>query len=181
VSKWLDMAGPGDRYTIGVDWGRHEDFTVFAVLDQHQALVHVDRFTGIGYELQVGRLTALWQRFGCPPILAESNSMGGPLIERLQRARITVRAFHTTNASKAQAIEALSLGIENRQVALPADKRADFLRAELLAYEQERLPSGMIRYGAPPGQHDDGVMALAIAYHGAAVPIIEPGMQVAGL
>ena len=178
---WRDQAEPGRSYTVGVDWGRHEDFTVFAVIDDRHELVHVDRFTGIGYELQVGRLTQLWRRFGCPPILAESNSMGGPLIERLQRDRITVRAFQTTNASKAQAIEALVLAIENRQLALPKDARVDFLRNELIAFEQERLPSGMVRYQAPPGGHDDGVMALAIAWHGAAMPVIEPGVRVSGL
>lgn len=181
VSAWQAEAQPGRRYTIGVDWGRHEDFTVFSVLDQDCALVHVDRFTGIGYELQVGRLQALWLRFGKPPVLAESNSMGGPLIERLQRMRMTVRAFHTTNASKAQAIEALALAIENRQLAMPADPRVNFLRQELIAYEQERLPSGLIRYHAPDGQHDDGVMSLAIAYHGAAVPQIATAIRVAGL
>lgn len=178
---WRDFAEDGRAYTIGVDWGRHEDFTVFAVIDGAQQLVHVDRFTGIGYELQVGRLVNLWQRFRCPPILAESNSMGGPLIERLQRDRITVQAFQTTNASKAEAIEALVLAIENRQLALPKDARADFLRNELIAYEQDRLPSGMVRYGAPPGGHDDGVMALAIAWHGAARPPVVPGMKVAAL
>jgi hypothetical protein len=32
------------------------------------------------------------------------------------------------------------------------------------AYQAERLPSGQMRYGAPSGQHDDCVMALAIAW-----------------
>ena len=33
-----------------------------------------------------------------------------------------------------------------------------------MAYQAERLPSGLLRYGAPGGQHDDTVMALAIAW-----------------
>jgi len=37
----------------------------------------------------------------------------------------------------------------------------------LQAYEAERLPSGMLRYSAPEGYHDDCVMALALAWHGA--------------
>ena len=39
------------------------------------------------------------------------------------------------------------------------------LIAELQAYEAERLPSGMLRYGAPAGMHDDTVMALMLAWH----------------
>jgi len=30
----------------------------------------------------------------------------------------------------------------------------------------ERLPSGMVRYSAPAGLHDDTVMALALAWQG---------------
>lgn len=38
------------------------------------------------------------------------------------------------------------------------------LVGELVAYQAERLPSGLLRYGAPSGQHDDTVMALAVAW-----------------
>lgn len=178
---WLDKAEPGQGYTIGVDWGRHEDFTVFAVLDAALRLVHVDRFTGVGYELQTGRLKALWERFGKCPILAESNSMGGPLIERLQRERVAVRAFHTSNASKAEAVESLALAIEGGRMAFADDPRLQPVRDELLAFEQERLASGLIRYAAPPGGHDDCVIALAIAHHGAAVPAVPAALRVAAL
>jgi len=37
--------------------------------------------------------------------------------------------------------------------------------AELQAYQQERLPGGQVRYGAPEGLHDDAVMALALGWH----------------
>lgn len=167
TGPWLEEMQRDGTYTMGVDWGRTEDFTAIAVVDHRDRLVHVDRFTGVGYELQVGRLRRLWLRFGDARIVAEANSMGGPLIERLQREGLPIQRFVTTNASKTKAIEALALAIENRQLTLPADPRADTVRQELLAYEQERLPSGLIRYGAPPGLHDDTVMALAIAWHGA--------------
>lgn len=38
---------------------------------------------------------------------------------------------------------------------------------ELQAYEMETLPSGMIRFGAPEGVHDDCVMALGLAWYAA--------------
>jgi len=31
----------------------------------------------------------------------------------------------------------------------------------------DRLPSGMVRYSAPDGLHDDMVISLALAWHGA--------------
>ena len=156
--------GDGRAYVIGVDWGRHEDFTVIVVIDARaRAVVAVDRFTQIDYAIQLSRLQAVQQRFPRAPILAESNSMGGPLVEQLQRMRLPVRAFQTTAASKAQAVEALALALEQGSIRIPP---VQWLIDELLAFDQERLPSGSMRYGAPRGGHDDGVMALAIAWHG---------------
>lgn len=159
-------AGDGRAYVIGVDWGRHEDFTVITVVDARaNAVVAVDRFTQIDYAIQLARLQALHQRFPRAPILAESNSMGGPLVEQLQRLRLPVRAFQTTHASKNAAIEALALAFEQGALRIPA---MQWLIDELMAFNQERLPSGAMRYGAPQGMHDDGVMSLAIAWSGVA-------------
>lgn len=158
------QAEPGAAYVIGVDWGRHNDFTAFTTIDAKAgAVVAVDRFTDIDYAVQLARLQALHQRFPKAPILAESNSMGGPLIEQLQRMRLPVRAFHTSAASKAEAIEALALAFEQGAIRIPP---VPWLIDELLAFDQERLPSGAMRYGAPKGGHDDGVMSLAICYSG---------------
>jgi phage FluMu gp28-like protein len=156
----------GKAYVIGVDWGRHEDFTVISVINATTGeLVAIDRFTQIDYALQLARLQAVHLRFPRAPILAESNSMGGPLIEQLQKMRLPVQAFHTSAASKTQAIEALALAFEQGNIRIPA---VQWLLDELLAFDQERLPSGTMRYCAPKGGHDDGVMSLAIAWSGVA-------------
>jgi len=156
----------GASYVIGVDWGRHNDFTVFTTIDARAgAVVAIDRFTDIDYAVQLSRLQALHQRFPKAPILAESNSMGGPLIEQLQRMRLPVQSFHTSSASKTQAVEALALAFENGSIHLP---NVPWLIDELMAFDQERLPSGAMRYAAPKGGHDDGVMSLAIGWSGVA-------------
>jgi hypothetical protein len=158
--------GDGTAYVIGVDWGRTNDFTVFTTVNARTgALVALDRFTEVDYATQLSRLQSLHQRFPRAPILAESNSMGGPLIEQLQKMRLPVQAFYTSSASKNQAIEALALAFENGAIRLP-DVR--WLLDELLVFDQERLPSGTMRYCAPKNGHDDGVMSLAIAWSGVA-------------
>ena len=160
-----DKARPGHEYIIGVDWAKHADWTVLAVLDiTDNALVYLDRFNQIDYTLQRKRLEALHQRFRPHTIMAERNSIGDPAIEELQRAGLPVQPFTTTNASKAQAIDGLALAFEQGALRIPNDP---VLIGELQAYEMERLPSGMLRYSAPDGMHDDTVMALAIAWHGA--------------
>lgn len=160
----LAKADGGRAYVIGIDWGRHNDYTVFCVVDAtSKSVVALDRFTQIEYAFQLSRLRALAERFPRAPVVAEANSMGGPLIEQLRRDGLPVQAFLTTAASKSQAIEALALSFERGEIRIP---NVPALVDELMAFDQERLPSGSIRYGAPSGAHDDCVMALAIAWHG---------------
>lgn len=160
----------GHRYVFGVDWGKLNDFTVVAVVDSTtKELVALDRSNRVDYALQVGRLTALWEKFTPDAIYAEQNSMGEPLIEELQRKNLPVQPFQTTNASKAQVIDGLALAFERGELGILDDP---VLIGELQAYQAERLPSGLLRYGAPEGMHDDCVIALALAWWGASAPTV---------
>ncbi len=105
------------------------------------------------------------QRYDVNHWLAEQNSMGGPLVERLRHNDFPVRGFLTTNATKTNIIDALSLALEQGDLTLLDDP---VQLAELQAYQVERLPSGLIRYTAPEGMHDDCVIALALAWQGCA-------------
>lgn len=156
----------GHQYVIGVDWGRSADFTVICVIDtQTRELVYMDRFNQIEYSVQSGRLQAICERFKPDAVIAESNSIGEPIIDRLRKDyNMPVRPFQTTNATKAQVIDALALAFERGDIAILNDA---VLISELQAYEMERLPSGLIRYGAPESMHDDCVMSLALAWYGA--------------
>jgi len=77
-----------------------------------------------------------------------------------------VLPFTTTNASKTQAVEALVLAFERGDISILNDP---VLVGELVAYQAEKLPSNLLRYGAPSGQHDDTVMALAMAWSAVSV------------
>ena len=154
---------PGHEYVIGVDWGKLNDYTVITVLDAAtREQVHIDRSNRVDYAFQLKRLHAIAERYAPREIVVERNSMGEPLLEQLQRSDLPrVRGFVTTNASKAAAIESLSLALEKGNLKLLNDATQV---EELQAYEAQRLPSGAMRYGAPAGMHDDTVMALAIAH-----------------
>jgi Terminase RNaseH-like domain len=168
-------AEAGHRYVMGVDWGKYNDFTALIVLDvtdmRQLEVCFVDRFNQIDYTLQMGRLAALVERFTPQIIVAEKNAAGEPLIEVMVRMGMPVWPFITGNATKALAIDGLSLALERGWIALP-DHSA--LVNELLAYDAEKLPSGMLRYSAPEGMHDDLVVALALALWGASSPSASP-------
>jgi phage FluMu gp28-like protein len=151
-------------YIFGVDWARSNDYTVIAVIDvETHELVYLDRFVDVAYQQQAGRLQALYERFRPTAIIAEANSMGGPLVELLSNQGLPIQAFTTTNATKAQIIDALALAFERSTIQILDDP---VLIGELAAYAMERLPSGLIRYAARAG-HDDTVIGLALAWHGA--------------
>jgi phage FluMu gp28-like protein len=164
TARALRSAEVGHRYTVGVDWGKLDDFTVITVLDDATGeVVHVDRFNQIDYTIQKGRVVATCERFRPGTVVVERNSMGEPLIEDLIRAGLPVQPFQTTNASKRLIIDALTLAFERREIRIPNDA---ILIAELEAFSIERLPGGSLRFSAQPGAHDDMVMSLAFAWHG---------------
>ena len=164
ADTWQDEAQDGAQYVFGVDWARSGDWTVITVVDiTSGSVVHLDRFNQVEYSLQLRRLQALYDRFQPSTIIAEANSMGGPLVEALQRMDLPVQPFTTTNATKASIVDALALAFERGDIRIPNDAT---LIAELQAFEMDKLPSGLIRYAAPEGLHDDCVMSLALAWAG---------------
>lgn len=150
------------KVVFGVDLGRHNDYTVIIAMDSDtKRVLEIDRFTEIGWELQLGRIKAMADRWHPTQILMEEN-FNDSFVERAHAERLPVHAFRTTNASKQQVINALALAFEQAAIGIPDDP---VLISELQAYTMERLPSGMFRYSAPAGGHDDTVIALALAWH----------------
>ncbi len=169
--------GPQEKhnYVFGVDWGRSEDFTCLSVIDcTEQRQVWLDRFNRIEYAFQTERLAKLAAIFKPRAMICEANSMGQPLVESLARMNLPVTPWTATNATKAAVIENLSLAIERQQITLLDDP---IQVGELLAYDAERTLTGLLRYGAPPGKHDDTVIALALAYEGARIAPRRPNSE----
>src|SRR5262249_85819 len=135
---------PGHEYVIGCDWGRSNDYTVFLVLDvSHKTVVDIVRSNRVDYLLQCERLKSLSERWEPLQIVAEQNSIGQPIIEQLSREGLRIQPFTTTNASKAAAVEALALAFERGDIRILNDP---VLVSELVAYQAERLASGLMRY-----------------------------------
>ncbi len=165
----------GHSYVFGVDWGRQNDYTVISVVDTTTlAQVYLDRFQQVDYALQRGRLASLAAIFQPTVIVAEANNMGGPLVEDLRQS-LPVQPFWTSNSTKKEIIDDLALGFEQGTFTILNDA---IQVGELLQFEQTRLPSGLWRYAAAGGGHDDCVIALALskyaAAHGAAQLVDNP-------
>jgi hypothetical protein len=152
------------RFVAGVDWAVNRDSTVIMVMDREtRQVVDYDRFNGIGWALQRGRLKTMIDRWKIETVWAESNSIGSPNIEALQREGMPVRPFETTATSKPPLIESLVLAFDRGEIEVLNDP---VIKGELMAYERKVSSTGRSQYSAPEGLHDDCVMALALAWHG---------------
>lgn len=147
------------RCVFGVDWGKDHDFTCISVMTCDGTQLHLERFNQIGWTVQRDRLKALNERFQPSVILAEENSIGSVNIDALIQEDLPVRGFVTTQKSKAELIDTLALAMEKGETRLLND---EVLKYELMAYEMSRTAYGW-SYGAPPGGHDDTVIATALS------------------
>ena len=163
----VSVLSPGEPvplhvYCCGIDWGRTHDFSVFTVWDAtEKRQVWLERMTGVDFVTQGNRLVALCERWRPDSILAESNSIGRPMIEYLQREGLPVRGFEMTHASKLKLIDSYALGFERKAFGLLDDEQQV---REHEAFEQQTLPGGLIRFTAPEGEYDDTVIANALAW-----------------
>jgi hypothetical protein len=163
-STQLEMPEPKRDYIMGVDLAKMYDFTVVSVwdADAHRE-VYLDRFSGINYSLQKPRIIEAAKRFGCSAVIVETNSMGEPIVEDLEAAGLPIIRFTTTQSTKGAAIESLALALEQKAAHLLTDSE-NVAVLEMQAFGMIRLATGIFRYGAPSGLHDDIVMARAFAW-----------------
>lgn len=170
-SDWVEQClvtelGPwmGDTY-IGVDWGRYEDFTAVVVLNGNRdfvQLLELDRFNKQSWEVMIGRVARLVQRYPGATVLTDGTGSGDPVLERLQ-ARLPhspIRGFTFNSASKAGLIDGLANLIERGALRMRPDP---ILLRELSAFRAVESTSGKLRYSGTTDEHDDLVAALALA------------------
>lgn len=154
-------AHAGHLLVAGVDWGRDHDFTCVSVgcVSCKQEVVR-DRFNQVDYVVQRDRIKALWEKWRIASILVESNSIGVPNLEMMQRDHLPASGFMTTPSSKPPLIENLALALERTEWQFQSDP---IWTSELEAYERTvSLATGRSSYSAPKGGHDDTVISRAL-------------------
>lgn len=156
----------GHYYVIGWDIAKYEDYSVFTVIDCNtRDVVYWERFNGIDYRSQIdAHLIPLVQRYQHAYVIMDVTGLGDPLLEEVRRRDIAVEGVYFTNARKKELIDETVLVLEQRRLTFPPIMP---LLDELKAFGYEFTPSRNLVYRAPDGQHDDCVMSLALAIHGA--------------
>lgn len=158
----------GHHIVAGLDWGK-VDFTAMSI---GCATCHIelarDRFNKIDYHFQYKRVQVMHDRWQVNNWLVETNSIGIPNFEALQRADLPVSGFETTASSKPPLIENLALALERTEWQFQGDP---IWTGELEAYERKVSPTtGRSQYSAPSGLNDDTVIARALMLQAANRP-----------
>jgi hypothetical protein len=155
---------PGQRYVMGVDLARKRDYTVIFVLDVlRRHVVYFERFNSMSWAVQKARIIEVSRMYNRARIWMDGTGLGDPIVSDLQNAGIPVECFIISNRSKQELIEKLRTDIEFQRITFPG---IPVMLRELRAFEYEINSNGNIKYSAPPGQHDDCVIALALADYG---------------
>lgn len=152
----------GHIYGIGVDWGRDNDYTVIKVLDgtikREVYSLRVNKLAWAEIRKRVKQVCMLYNKNS---IIAEKNSIGAVNIEALLEDGLSVKAFDTTNASKAEIMSNLYDGIHTHGWKLLDDEAT---KHEFRNFVATQTPSGLWRLAAAGDGHDDTVIATALAY-----------------
>lgn len=175
----------GHQYRIGVDLGRHSDYTVVSVVDRTSwDQVEMDRFNGTSWALikerivQAAKNYSLRENFNKVELLIETNGIGDPVFEDIfnmcqeisQEYDIMVMPFLTTNASKDKLVSSFSMLLDRNMVKL---LRNASLVHEMESFTYTRSGNNYI-YSAPEGDHDDIVMATLFSFWQLGEPLKVP-------
>jgi hypothetical protein len=153
-----------DEYVIGLDLAKYNDFTVMVVIERRRRqVVDFARFNRIDWALQEEKIVAMHERWNKAQIWLDSTGVGDPIYENLCRRGLPAIGYKFDINSKKRLIDNSVLLVEKQQVWYP---NIPVLLAELGAYQYDPLPSGNVRMNAPSGQHDDCVIAFALACWG---------------
>ena len=157
----IEMAvqvAPSGREVVawGVDLARSVDFTVAYGFDALGRWAQLHRWQGdwgatkkrlqelIGYDT---------------PVVMDATGVGSPIVQDLQLSGMQVTPFVFSYNSRGMLIEDLITGIHGQRLTIPDG----WVRLELESLGVELTQIGP-RYAVPSGMHDDGIMALALAW-----------------
>jgi hypothetical protein len=154
----------GHTYVIGIDIGKSIDFTVISTFDVgRREQVDILRFTGLSFDLQLGRIENQIRKWRPFLIIIESNAAGWAFIDFLTKQGYPVMGFTTSPTTKKDAFDALILAFDQKTISVIRDEQQ---MVELKSIQPIKLPSGGLKYAGPAEVHDDMVMAMALAWHG---------------
>lgn len=160
---------------VGVDWGSGSggDYTSVTGFNERGEMVFIKYFNDRSTFEQVRYIIDILKPYrpGIKKIMAESNSIGTPMIELLKQTMEDagfndlarkVEPFVTTNQEKVRLVNQLQVALEQEHIHILNDTG---LLTQLSAYEATYNPkTNNVSYNAPQGMHDDNVISCMLSW-----------------
>lgn len=186
IAKHRANAEPGHRYVVAWDVARTKDYSVVTILDyETREQAFFDRFRG-PWEVQMERVVRICRAWNRPDLIIDATGKGDPIAEGMRNRNNSASAMAMNprpdhpedklgafaarvegielynNSVKRDIVENLAVAFDQGLIRILDEP---VLLQELRLYEYKQSDAtGIIRYGAPPGFHDDCVMSLALAW-----------------
>jgi hypothetical protein len=163
------MGEPDGRSCLGIDLARKHDFTAIIGLNMMRRVFHVERFQ-LEWPQQRQRISALALRTGAF-LEVDATGVGDAFIPSLREAGLQVEPYIiSSNPQKTSLIDYLRVQFEQNSISIPDDPallhELDTFEYLVAEEDDKKKPLEKYQYGAPPGGHDDMVIALALAAWG---------------
>lgn len=142
----------------GIDLARSADYTVIIGLDAYANVSYIDRWQAPWIDTR----RKIYQTVESTPCVVDATGVGDAIVEDLQTMGVLATAFKFTQPSKTLLMQRLITAIQTRFLGIANE---GWLVGELEMFGYTQTQNG-VRYEAPPGMHDDGVMALGLAMYG---------------
>lgn len=139
---------------FGVDLAKSYDYTVIIGLDCNGDICYYDRFQKDWTQTRAEIIRIV----GDKAAMVDSTGVGDPVVEDMQKSCPDMHGFKFTSESKQKLIEGLVMAIQEGSTSVLDNEH----RYELEQFEFVYTHRS-VKYSAPEGEHDDTVIAHALA------------------
>jgi len=151
----------GHLYVMGVDLAKIQDYTAISVYNRAtNSQVYHERIKDLEYPFQKRKIAAIAKHYNNALVVLDATGLGDPIADDLIRAGLNIIPFKITSVNKKEMIEKLIIWIEQKKLEiLPIEDT--LLEFDNFTYELSA--TGLVRYTARRGFHDDIVISHALA------------------
>ena len=156
----VPVMSKGDPVAFGWDFARSQDYTVGVGLSRRYEVVRLERWQGIPWGEQKARIK---DKNGPVPAWGDStrSRVDDVIVQDLQRLGVPMIGVPFSYPVRQSLMQRLQVCFHERKLRIPEGPMV----RELEQFGYEYTARG-VRYAAPDDEHDDTVMALALAVFG---------------
>lgn len=158
---------PSENNFAGIDVGRADDYTVLTIYNDEGKMFYCERWRQMEWAAIVKNIRDALIDNKVREADIEVNSIGDAIYDMLKAelsiTSVAINPFVTTSKSKQDIVEQLMVANQNKEISVVPK---DWLKKEFEMFTYDYNPkTRTIKYSAPNGFHDDGVMSSAIGYN----------------